>query len=47
MEVDAEKLVAFCNERIEQMRNPLTKAIYAGLRDRILRGYFSKGYDGD
>ena len=47
MQVDADKLVKFCNERIEKMHNPLTKAIYAGLRDRVLRGYFSKEHEGD
>lgn len=43
MEVDEKKLIAFCEERTARMKNPLTKAIYAGLVDRIKRGYFAPG----
>ncbi|WP_374978129.1 hypothetical protein ACEYYH_10635 [Microbacterium trichothecenolyticum] len=38
--IDGDAVLAFCAERIERMKNPLTKAIYAGLADRIKRGQF-------
>lgn len=39
-QIDGDAVAAFCEERAERMKNPLTAAIYAGLRDRIRRGQF-------
>lgn len=47
MAVDEGSLLAFCEERQERMKSPLTKAIYAGLADRIKRGFFAPEGDGD
>lgn len=38
--IDGDKVVAFCDERIARMKNPLTAAIYAGMKDRVKRGFF-------
>lgn len=38
--IDGDAVAAFCEERAGRMKNPLTAAIYAGLRDRIRRGQF-------
>ncbi len=43
--IDGVKVVAFCEDRIERMRSPLTAAIYAGLADRVLRGFFDQEGD--
>lgn len=39
-QIDGDAVAAFCEERAGRMKNPLTAAIYAGLRDRIRRGQF-------
>lgn len=38
--IDGDAVIAFCRERCERMKNPLTKAIYAGLANRIQNGQF-------
>lgn len=38
--IDGDAVVAFCKERAERMKNPLTAAIYSGLADRVKRGFF-------
>lgn len=38
--IDGDAVVAFCTERAERMKNPLTAAIYSGLADRVKRGFF-------
>lgn len=38
--IDGDAVAAFCEERAELMKQPLTAAIYAGLKDRVQRGFF-------
>lgn len=38
--IDGDAVEAFCKERAERMKNPLTAAIYTGLADRVRRGFF-------
>lgn len=38
--IDGDAVVAFCRERAAGMKSPLTAAIYAGLADRVARGFF-------
>ena len=47
MDVDAVKLLAFCEERRDRMKSPLTAAIYAGMVDRVKRGFFAPDADGE
>lgn len=46
MDVDAVKLLAFCEERRDRMKSALTAAIYAGLADRVKRGFFAPDGEG-
>ena len=38
--IDGDAVVAFCEERADRMKHPLTAAIYAGMKDRVQRGFF-------
>ncbi|GAA3948125.1 hypothetical protein [Microbacterium soli] len=39
--IDGDAAEAFCRERAERMKSPMGAAIYAGLADRIKRGFFA------
>ena len=40
--IDGDAVMKFCRDRAAQMKSPLTAAIYAGLADRVARGYFDQ-----
>jgi hypothetical protein len=46
-QIDGDAVVAFCDERAERMKNPLTAAIYAGMKDRVQRGFFDINEQGE
>jgi hypothetical protein len=39
--VDGAAVESFCRERAERMKSPMGAAIYAGLADRVKRGFFA------
>lgn len=45
--IDGDAVVAFCEDRIGRMRSPVTRAIYAGMADRVRRGFFDERGEGD